>query len=642
MQKRSLKFKMILGGIIAVLVPVAVIGSFAIYQAREALKDVTMLQSMEISRSLAQMANLAIQEEMKIVSQVAQNSEVIAAATEYAGGVKEGTQIAKSTAELTALVERSGNDYEAFFVTGLDGKIITDGMNGKFKGMDLSERDYFKEAKTGKVNIGSVTKSKASGETVMTFGAPVYSSSKQVIGVVGSIIRISFLTDKVAATKIGKTGYAVVVDKTGLVIAHPNKDFILKFNMMEQESMKKFGSRMTAGETGSEVYAIKGVKKVAGFAPVSLAGWSICANQDYSELMAPADRLSTIIIIVAIIFLGVVAMAVFFFARGIALPIGRISEDLDDASEQVAAASSQVASASQSLAEGASELASALEETSSSLEEMSSMTRQNADNAAQAKSLTGEAAQNVAQVGELMDKMTTAIQDVTRSSEETGKIIKTIDEIAFQTNLLALNAAVEAARAGEAGAGFAVVADEVRNLAMRSAEAAKNTSGLIENTINTVKRSRDLTRQTQDAFKENMEIAGKVGQLIDEVAAASHEQAQGIGQIGKAVAEMDKVVQRTAANAEESASASEEMNAQAEQMKNNVYVLVTIIEGGNNGNIGRASDQYMGGKGNTMMQRSGKPIIEKLLTAGNNVLKKGKTVRSREVLPLEKDSFSNF
>jgi len=643
MKKRSLSFKMMMGGIIAVFVPVLVIGSFAIYQARNALQEVTMSQSVEIARSLGQMANLAIQEEMKITAQVAQNSKVIAAAVEYAGGVKEnGIQTASAVAELTSLVERSGNDYEAFIFIGLDGKVVADGMNGKFKGMDLSERDYFTAAKTGKVNIGSVTRSKASGNIVITFGAPVYAPSKEVIGVVASIINIGFLSEKVAATKLGKTGFAVIVDKTGLVIAHPNKDYILKLNMMEQESMKKFGSRMTAGETGADVYAIKGIKKVAGFAPVSLAGWSICATQDYSELMAPAFRITIVIIMVGLIFLVVTAVAVFFFARGIALPIGHIAGDLDEASEQVAAASSQVAAASQSLAEGASELASALEETSSSLEEMSSMTRQNADNAAQAKSLTGEAAQNVVQVGELMNNMATAIQDVTKSSEETGKIIKTIDEIAFQTNLLALNAAVEAARAGEAGAGFAVVAGEVRNLAMRSAEAAKNTSELIENTIVTVKRSRELTEQTRVAFKENMAIAGKVGQLIDEVAAASHEQAQGIGQIGKAVAEMDKVVQQTAANAEESASSSEEMNAQSTQMKNHVFTLVQIIEGKSNGNIGQAIRQYPGGGEKPALQKTGRFMIKDLLTAGTSVVKKGKPVRPEAMIPFEKEAFNDF
>jgi methyl-accepting chemotaxis protein len=269
----------------------------------------------------------------------------------------------------------------------------------------------------------------------------------------------------------------------------------------------------------------------------------------------------------------------FFLSAYITRPINRTVAGISEGAEQVAAASGQVSAASESLAEGASEQASSLEETSSSLEEMSSMTKQNAENAGQAKAMMGQARQVLDTVDKNMGNMTRAIDEITHTSEETGKIIKTIDEIAFQTNLLALNAAVEAARAGEAGAGFAVVANEVRNLAMRAAEAAKNTSTLIENTIKAVKDGNELTQLTQRSFRENMDIVTKIGSLVEEIAAASQEQAQGIEQINKAVAEMDRVTQSTAASAEESASASEEMTAQASQLKQHVAEIVLLVSG---------------------------------------------------------------
>jgi methyl-accepting chemotaxis protein len=243
----------------------------------------------------------------------------------------------------------------------------------------------------------------------------------------------------------------------------------------------------------------------------------------------------------------------------------------------------QVSGASHSLAEGASEQASSIEETSASLEEMSSMTKQNADNAIEADNVMKEVNQIVGEADQSMSELTASIQDVSKASEETFKIIKTIDEIAFQTNLLALNAAVEAARAGEAGAGFAVVADEVRNLAIRATDAAKNTTDLIEGTVRKVKDGSTLVTKTGEAFTRVAESSGKVGDLVGEIAAASREQAQGIEQVNRAVGEMDKVVQQNAANSEESASSAEEMNVEAEKLKAIVEGLETMVDGSRGG-----------------------------------------------------------
>jgi methyl-accepting chemotaxis protein len=478
----------------------------------------------------------------------------------------------------------------------------------------------------------------------MTFGAPVYSKSGQIVGGVGSVVNIGFLAEKIDQAKLGKTGYGFAVNRQGVIIAHPNKDLILNLDITQTEGMKTFAARMVAGETGAEGYVFKGVEKVAGFAPVPASGWSVCFTQDRGEFMADVRQLTLFIVAIGLVFLVLTVTAVFFVTRGVAAPIHQIASDLNDASEQVAAASTEVAQASQNLAEGASEQASALEETSSSLEEMASMTRQNADHAAQAKALMAEARKIVDKVDGQMQNMVQAIQEVTRSSEETGKIIKTIDEIAFQTNLLALNAAVEAARAGEAGAGFAVVADEVRNLAMRAADAAKNTSTLIENTIVTVQNSRDLTEKTQDAFKENIVITNKVGQLVDEIAAASSEQAQGIGQIGKAVSEMDKVVQQVAASAEESASASEELNAQAVQMKHYVERLTGIVEGEKQNSQIPDSPPAKAEKNSDRGKRI-EGMVKRLSIASKPekaVTAPGKTLRPQDVIPLEKENFKDF
>ena len=244
------------------------------------------------------------------------------------------------------------------------------------------------------------------------------------------------------------------------------------------------------------------------------------------------------------------------------------------------------------------------------------------------------------------------MKEISSASQETAKIIKTIDEIAFQTNLLALNAAVEAARAGVAGAGFAVVADEVRNLAMRAAEAARNTADLIEGTVAKVKNGSEIVSKTNEAFAKVATGAKKVGELVGEISAASNEQAQGIEQINKAVSELDKVVQKNAANAEESASASEEMNAQAEHMKGFVNDLKVLITGNSNGHVSYTDHRLVTAAPSRMPISQQKRIAVKnpldVFTkkgnsqAGAAVQPKTREIRPDQVIPLDEGDFKQF
>ena len=335
-----------------------------------------------------------------------------------------------------------------------------------------------------------------------------------------------------------------------------------------------------------EVVALRGKQLEAEARMVDIArtGQNICdaARADQKRKMekriSSADTLMIGFALAGIAF-GIILS--FLIIRGITKVLARAIAGLNEGAEEVAAASEQVTQSSQSLAEGSCQQAASLEETSASLEEVSSMTKQNAANAQQANRLMQETSHETDKANASMTELTRSMEEISKASEETSKIIRTIDEIAFQTNLLALNAAVEAARAGEAGAGFAVVADEVRNLALRAAEAARNTSEMIEDTVNKVMDGSGLVSHTHEAFLQVAQSSKKVAELVGEISAASNEQAQGIAQVNIAVNEMDKVVQHNAANSEEFASASEELNGQARQMKGMVGELVTLIRGKN-------------------------------------------------------------
>jgi methyl-accepting chemotaxis protein len=239
-----------------------------------------------------------------------------------------------------------------------------------------------------------------------------------------------------------------------------------------------------------------------------------------------------------------------------------IIAEVRSGSVQIEAGSSQIASASQSMAQGASEQASSLQQISASLEEISGQTQQSADNARQANTLSQESKTSADRGQKEMAEMNKAVNEIKASSGEISKIIKVIDEIAFQTNLLALNAAVEAARAGEAGKGFAVVAEEVRNLAQRSAEAAKNTSSMIEESVKRSENGVQIAGRVGQALEEITTSTNKVNTLLSEIASAASEQATGIGQVNQGVGQLDQVTQQNAGNSEELASSAEEMSSQ--------------------------------------------------------------------------------
>jgi methyl-accepting chemotaxis protein len=307
----------------------------------------------------------------------------------------------------------------------------------------------------------------------------------------------------------------------------------------------------------------------------------IAYTLDQSATVNQIATMRMVIGCTAVFFCLALALATKLIAGSISRPINKIVNSITQSSDQVNDAASQVASSSQQLAEGASTTASSLEETSSSLEEMSSMTRNNAAHAREANSISTSARQAAEASDITMAKLTSTMGAINDSSTEINKIIKVIEEIAFQTNLLALNAAVEAARAGEHGKGFAVVADEVRSLAQRAAQAAQETTKLIEASVENAREGAKVTQEVATALEMIGGDIGSISDMLGGIASASEEQARGVEDINAAIFQIDQVTQQNAASAEESSSAAEQLSAQSGQVRIAIHELAALIGVGN-------------------------------------------------------------
>lgn len=250
--------------------------------------------------------------------------------------------------------------------------------------------------------------------------------------------------------------------------------------------------------------------------------------------------------------------------------LNEVMLNISTAAEQVSAGASQLSDSGMNLAQGTTQQASSIEELSASIEEIASQTKLNADNAKEANEITEKAKASATEGTQQMLEMLKAMEDINDASANISRIIKVIDDIAFQTNILALNAAVEAARAGQHGKGFAVVAEEVRNLAARSADAAKETTAMIEGSVRKAEGGTRIARETADALNKIVEGIGNVAELISSINIASNEQALGISQINQGIMQVSTVVQTNSATSQESAAASEELASQAVLMEEQV------------------------------------------------------------------------
>ncbi|MGA2225914.1 MAG: cache domain-containing protein, partial [Syntrophobacteraceae bacterium] len=336
MKQLTLTRKLVFGGIAIVLISVLSMGIVSTIDTAAEIEASSKDQMQKTAQDIAELVQIALKLEMNMVKEIAVASNAVDTATKVAreGQESAAAQIESLQRKLATTQAHVGENYEAIVVMDQNGVTIADSLGGKLKGINAGERGYFKLAKQGKYNIGDVTNSKGSGKPILPIAGPILSDQKEVVGVLVILLKVDYLIEAVTKVKVGKSGYAGMVDQNGITIAHPNRELILKLDLKSVQGMEKITKAILAGESGVSDYILNGAKRIGGYAPVRMTGWSVLATESLDEMWAPIRAMQMKMAFLGFIILTVIAGAVFFLGKRISKPITRAVEGLSDASDQ--------------------------------------------------------------------------------------------------------------------------------------------------------------------------------------------------------------------------------------------------------------------------------------------------------------------
>jgi PAS domain S-box-containing protein len=327
MRKVSLRIKMILGWIIIVIFPLTIIGALFFNYVSASLESMTKEKTERVAENLAGMIKSALQGEMNVITVLAIDPQIIRA-------VSSGRYNSDIEDKLKKVYAKIGTEFEGIFITDKQGVIRIDAADRQRLGLELGQRNYFQRAKQGIASIEDPVFSKATGKPIVVISVPIFDNNQRFVGIIASTLKIDYLINRIALVRMGKTGYAFMLNDKGLTIAHPNREFILKDEAAKNPGVENLAARMIRQETGTEKYFFRDIKKIASFSPVGMSGWSVAVTQEWTELMASANAIRVFYLMGGFVFLILTTTGIFFYSKNISSPIQKTLSTLNKAIEQ--------------------------------------------------------------------------------------------------------------------------------------------------------------------------------------------------------------------------------------------------------------------------------------------------------------------
>ncbi|QTA83007.1 Methyl-accepting chemotaxis protein, double CACHE domain-containing [Desulfonema limicola] len=563
----SLRKKFLIPTVFICAVCLGISNYFSYLKSGETYEKLTNTQMIQTAESITTLIDTFIKDIMLNFVYWSEDATFAAVVQDILGeAVKDSANI------LLKKIQDDYGYYEQVMAADINGEIIA-GTNPDIIGNNIADNKEFKDAVQGNISFSKVTKSRITGNPTFIISSPLKMSG-EIVGTILGVIDLDYFDKRfISSAKIGDGGHAFMVNEEGLVIASPIKSEVLneknRYKLLTKEYLKQ-GQPIIHYNQDAE-------NKIMAYKKHDSLGWIVGVTIDSKEIRAPLKSIGWVNFIIAAAAIFLSGIFIILLVNNIIKPVNNVVKGLIKVADDIVKVSNEVLSSSISLSQSSSEQSVSVEETSSSLREMGIMIKRNADNADHADTIVKNSSKIMSQTNLFISQLTGSMNEISNASNETQKIIKTIDGIAFQTNLLSLNAAVEAARAGEAGAGFGVVASEVKSLAMLVSEAAGNTSGIIKDTVEKIKSGVQTVINTEESFKKMSESASAIKNLVSDISAASQEQTLSIDNINNAVSKIESLVQQNSENASASASVSEKMKKHAEIMNDFVYELTKIV-----------------------------------------------------------------